>query len=132
MDLEQSKTKKVAAVSIIVFLGLAFSDGYIAVHEAGHWTSCTALNGDPEFEMSDQGPSVHCLDIPEWSNGGYALFYGSGILAELGLAAVLLVSPYTRFLAGLTVFKITGTYVFTSGYSHDLSMLAQTLGEVKI
>lgn len=127
MEIELSKRQKVAAVSVLVFLGLAFTDGYIVVHEAGHTGTCILQGGDPEFHQTERGPSVTCLDVDDtWNQWNLGLFFIGGILAEAALAATLMIHPLTRILGGLSVFKIFGTFLFTPGYSHDLTQLMET------
>jgi hypothetical protein len=126
VEIELSKRQKVAAVSVLVFLGLALSDGYIVVHEAGHSATCALQGGEPEFQELDTGPAVSCLDVDDtWNQWNLGLFFIGGVLAEAALAATLLIHPLTRILGGLSVFKIFGTLLFTQGYSHDLTQLVE-------
>lgn len=128
MEIELSKRKKIAAVSVLVFLGLVLGDGYIVVHEAGHSATCAFQGGEPEFQQLDTGPAVTCLGVEDsWNQSNLGLFFIGGILAEAAVAVSLLIYPLTRVLGGLSLFKILGTYLLTAGYSHDLARLAEVV-----
>jgi hypothetical protein len=118
----------VIGISVFLFLGIAYADGYIVLHEAGHSATCTFQGGNPDYKQTEEGPSVTCLNVENsWNQSNLGLFFIGGILAEAILAATLLIHRLTRILGGLSIVKILGTLVFTHGYSHDLTQLGQVI-----